>query len=116
VILACEGHGVAFINDFLWNDGNWHLHVFKSGHPGAEAEIGNVSAHATCITSGNGTVDHEFGGIRGGGADFSGVFDEVAANCQATAFFFCFLWGQLTQMWPHVMSSRQSSGTFDHGK
>ena len=87
-----------FCNDFLRDEVDVHTHVFEDFHGCVQTEVFDVQNHAAGTWGGCHTVEVHFDGgdAAGFGADIVGMANEVATNCQASAFGLCFLWADVT--------------------
>ena len=82
-----------FRNDFFRDEVDVHPHASKMFHGSVEAEVFDVQNHVASPWRGHHTVDVDFDGrdAAGFGANIVGTANEVAPNCQASAFGLCFL-------------------------
>ncbi len=47
---------VVFVNCELWEDGEWHLHVFELHHGCCKIEVLDIKAHESCIVCADGAI------------------------------------------------------------
>jgi hypothetical protein len=68
--------------------------VLEPFHGGVEIEVGNVHCHELGVGCGDHTVEEALGGdnVSSGSADFARVVNAVAADGEADAAIFLFLW------------------------
>ena len=52
---------VIFFDDVLWEDADWHFHVFITVHGCAQVNVLNVKTHIFCIFCSQHTVPQYFG-------------------------------------------------------
>ena len=86
---------VVLINDVLWEDVEWHLHIFKSVEGCPKIEIFDVDGHVFGIIGAEDhTVPDELGRshIQRSCGEFSRIFDEVTSSRDAYLIWVCF-WG-----------------------
>ena len=53
---------LVLVNDFLWDELEWELHVFVPFHGGAVVKVFYIEHHKFGVRSGDGAVEETFGG------------------------------------------------------
>ncbi len=90
---VCMVAEFVLFDDVVWENGEWHFHIFISCHRGAEIEVFDVQACVSGVDGADGAVPEnlcggEFSCAR---SEFSWVVDQVTSGCEVCAVGVCLL-------------------------